>query len=348
MPGFNSYDDIIYKVSVLGKRLGWNFNKTGPTMQGVNGTWHTLAYGVGSPGAISDPAGTPGAVCDNLSGSMNWDAKNPDLKFLLSFGATSTQTCNLMLFDRLWGVGALSSASTGNKTVNSGALSRYGGASKNVSAATYPASPIQITTSASHGFFTGDVVTIASVGGNTNANGTWVVTYVDGTNFTLNGSTGNSAYTSGGTAIRVANDIQAWLEVTTASTTTQAVCSMNSYTNQAGVAGRAGGNLTWPAAATVVRAMLGPMPLQAGDTGVRSIEAGINFGTANTAGVFNAVLLKPLCYLPLIANQWNERDVMIQIPALPQIFDAASLGVMIQNTGTTAAVVTGEVRLAYG
>lgn len=61
------------------------------------------------------------------------------------------------------------------------------------------ASPIVITTTAAHGFNSGDTAVVASVGGNTAANGTWIVTYLSPTTFSLNGSTGNSAYTSGGT-----------------------------------------------------------------------------------------------------------------------------------------------------
>jgi hypothetical protein len=59
------------------------------------------------------------------------------------------------------------------------------------------ASPISIT-SAAHGLQTGNVVTITGVGGNTAANGTFVITKTGDNTFTLNGSTGNSAYTSGG------------------------------------------------------------------------------------------------------------------------------------------------------
>jgi hypothetical protein len=60
------------------------------------------------------------------------------------------------------------------------------------------ASPISITSNG-HARITGDQVQITGVLGNTAANGTWTVT-VTGTNtFTLNGSTGNGAYTSGGT-----------------------------------------------------------------------------------------------------------------------------------------------------
>ncbi len=60
------------------------------------------------------------------------------------------------------------------------------------------ASPIVIT-AAAHAVTTGQSVTVASVGGNTAANGTFIATYVSSTQFSLNGSTGNGAYTSGGT-----------------------------------------------------------------------------------------------------------------------------------------------------
>jgi hypothetical protein len=63
------------------------------------------------------------------------------------------------------------------------------------------ASPIVVTTAA-HGFSTGDVVTIASVGGNTAANGTFRVTVVSSTTFSLQGSVGNGTYTSGGTVAK--------------------------------------------------------------------------------------------------------------------------------------------------
>ena len=63
------------------------------------------------------------------------------------------------------------------------------------------ASPIVITTAA-NSLATGDVVTIASVGGNTAANGTFRVTVLSSTTFALQGSTGNGAYTSGGTVAK--------------------------------------------------------------------------------------------------------------------------------------------------
>lgn len=65
------------------------------------------------------------------------------------------------------------------------------------------ASPIVITTSTSHLFATGDTVVVDSVGGNTAANGEWLITVTGPSTFELDGSTGNGSYTSGGTAADV-------------------------------------------------------------------------------------------------------------------------------------------------
>jgi hypothetical protein len=66
------------------------------------------------------------------------------------------------------------------------------------------ASPIAITTSTAHGLATGERVAITGVQGNTAANTTatrpsWTITRTGATTFTLDTSTGNGAYTGGGT-----------------------------------------------------------------------------------------------------------------------------------------------------
>ncbi len=59
--------------------------------------------------------------------------------------------------------------------------------------------PIVVATAVPHGLVTGQTnVTIAGVVGNTAANGTWTITVVDSTHFSLNTSVGNGAYVSGG------------------------------------------------------------------------------------------------------------------------------------------------------
>jgi hypothetical protein len=60
------------------------------------------------------------------------------------------------------------------------------------------ASPIVIQTSAAHGLSTGQGVYLVDVLGNIGANGAHAITVVDATHFSLNGSSGTGAYTSGG------------------------------------------------------------------------------------------------------------------------------------------------------
>ena len=61
------------------------------------------------------------------------------------------------------------------------------------------ATPIVIGCTAAHNFTTGQAVYVSGVGGNTAANGIWVVTFVGTTSFSLDGSVGNGVYTAGGT-----------------------------------------------------------------------------------------------------------------------------------------------------
>jgi hypothetical protein len=70
-------------------------------------------------------------------------------------------------------------------------------ASLGITAATN-ANPIVITTASAHGLSTGNDVIISGALGNTAANGTWPITYVSNTKFSIPVA-GNGTYTSGGT-----------------------------------------------------------------------------------------------------------------------------------------------------
>ena len=88
--------------------------------------------------------------------------------------------------------------SLGNGTWTSVTSSTQANTTSAITGATN-ATPIAITVT-NHGWSTGDVVSINSVGGNTAANGTWIITSTGTNTFTLDGSVGNGTYTSGGTA----------------------------------------------------------------------------------------------------------------------------------------------------
>jgi hypothetical protein len=68
------------------------------------------------------------------------------------------------------------------------------------------ATPIVLTVASGHGLSVGDLIGVASVGGNTAPNGkVWRVSATAATTVTLEGSVGNGAYTSGGTWYKVPN-----------------------------------------------------------------------------------------------------------------------------------------------
>ncbi len=63
--------------------------------------------------------------------------------------------------------------------------------------------PITITTTASHGYTTGQTVRCLYINGNTAANTTATITVLSSTQFQLDGTVGNGAYTSGGICINI-------------------------------------------------------------------------------------------------------------------------------------------------
>jgi|SRR6266850_754083 len=69
---------------------------------------------------------------------------------------------------------------------------------RTITGAVTSAGLIKITTSVAHLFSTSNVVTVQNVGGVPAANGTWVITVVDATHFTLDFSVFSGVYTSGG------------------------------------------------------------------------------------------------------------------------------------------------------
>lgn len=138
--------------------------------------------------------------------------------------------------------------------------------------------------------------------------------------------------------------VESWLEITTATTTSATVLSQ-SFNDETGVQ-RTGAALTFPAAATVVTTML-KLPLVAPAKGVQGVSS-INIATPPAAGVANLYLQRPLATIPLRANVWNERDLVLQLAALPRVFDGASLCLQYLASATTATNFWGTVRLAYG
>jgi len=91
------------------------------------------------------------------------------------------------------------SITSGNLRIQGTNEAFAGGTGSVTGAANNGSGLVRITTGAAHGLSTDDYVTIASVGGTTEANGNRKITVVTSTTFDLVGTTYANAYTSGGT-----------------------------------------------------------------------------------------------------------------------------------------------------
>lgn len=85
-------------------------------------------------------------------------------------------------------------------------------------------------------------------------------------------------------------------------TATTLTCS---YTNQAGTAGRTSKPIVFGGASANTAGVLLIVPLQDGDTGVRSVESITVAATTGTAGNFGVWLFKPLALLPSFGTEKN-------------------------------------------
>lgn len=155
-----------------------------------------------------------------------------------------------------------------------------------------------------------------------------------------------SRYTSG-------DGVMAALEIYTAvgATAQTATCS---YTNQAGTAGRTSKPVAFGATGNNAAGRFILLPLQDGDTGVRSVESVLLSGSTVTAGNFGVTLFKPIRQFSNAAGQ-NQG---IQTPYydailggggnLPEIIDTACLGLIVSVNATGVGVICNEYRLIEG
>lgn len=134
-----------------------------------------------------------------------------------------------------------------------------------------------------------------------------------------------------------------------------------SYTNQAGTTGRTNPVTVACTASAIVPHIVhsgtaannyGPfLPLASGDSGIQqvaSVQLSAASGTASTAAL---VLVKPLAQITIgVASLMTEKDLLNQIPSLPQIVDGACLGWILGAGAATAASTTfsGQTEFVWG
>ena len=120
------------------------------------------------------------------------------------------------------------------------------------------------------------------------------------------------------------------------------------YVNQDGVAGRVtktavmgtqvtNGTILHSQQAGTAYVNNGPfLTLQAGDTGVRSVQS-VTIGGVGDVGLFALVLVKPLATFSLFGNNSaTEVDYLTDMAALPQIMDDAYLNFIVMPNATLA------------
>jgi len=134
------------------------------------------------------------------------------------------------------------------------------------------------------------------------------------------------------------------IEVSTATSNAGAIANTTmSYTNSAGVPGRIG-TLSFPA--TAAAQTFTPFLLDAGDTGVQSIQ-NVTLGTSYVAGVIHLVAYRNIARVGItVGNAQNARDAGCGL--LPRLYDDSVPFLMWLCISVTAGNPTGIVQFTQG
>lgn len=386
--GFTSMDDFINQVTVNAKYLRVdNAKLTAPVH--TAGGWHLLAGLAGSPNATTFPSAQDLVMqqCTELGGDSAsaslFGIRNGGIpggtatKHLTNIGASIVAAAGapwqLKLVDILayYRLSTTNVTGTGSRTLinsntftassSSGLLLTYTNDFNTFSKVRFTT-----TTTLPTGLSAGVDYWIVRVSATTcrvatslaNAIAGSVIAYTDAGTGTHTMTMQMPRYTDGVGA-------EAMFVVQTQPTGGGPTLSATSYTNTAGTAGRAiQGSVTFGATADAYATRVihsgnaagryGPfLPKQGGDTGIKSFESFTwSAGTAYTGtGVVALVICRPLADIHIPATGvWSERDLMNQLPSLPQIQDGACLAWMLFGTGatTTASPVTSVLDFTWG
>ncbi len=90
------------------------------------------------------------------------------------------------------------------------------------------------------------------------------------------------------------------------------------------------------------------LPLPTGNLGVKKINSYTL--ASGTTGTVAFIIVKPLFTIPILqANVASERDLVMQLPSMPQVIDGACLGWLVQVGGamTTNQTFAGNLVMGY-
>ena len=371
--GWNSQDDLINQITANGKYTRRDNAKiTSPAH--TAGGWHALFGGAGYPNATTFPGATDlvFTACSELGGDAAaatllgiQHGGNPGgsaTKHILSVGANlvaaagapwQAKLVDLQAYYRLSGTNV---TGTGSRTcINSNTVTASSSSGLLLTYTndfnTYSKVRFTTTTTLPTGLSLNTDYWTVRVSATTCRVATSLANAIAGTVI---------AYTDAGTGTHTMTmqmpryqdgvGCEAFFVVQTAPTAGGPNLSASSYTNPAGTASRAfQGSPTMGAAADAYATRIlhsgnaagryGPfLPRQGGDTGIKSIESFTwSGGTAYTgSGVVALCIARPLLDLAIpVSGMWSERDLVNQLPSLPQVMDGACLGWLLYSTGAT-------------
>lgn len=381
--GFTSQDDLINQISVNGKYRRVDMFKTTAPVHTAGG-WHCLVGLGGFPNAGTFP-GTDllWAACNETTGDgtvvvgpPHGGAVESATKHILNVGASLVAAAGapwqakLVDLQGYYRLSTTNVTGTGSRTLinsntftassSSGLLLTYTNDFKDLTKVRFTT-----TTTLPTGLSAGTDYWLVRVSATTARVATSLANAIAGTVI---------AYTDAGTGthtltiqMRYPDGVgcEAFFVSQTAPTGGGPNLSASSYTNTAGTAGRAfQGSPTMGAAADAYATRIlhsgnatgrygAFLPKQAGDTGIKSIESFTwSGGTAYTGtGVVALCIARPLLDIALpVTGMWSERDLVNQLPSMPQVLDGACLAWLLFGTGatTTASPFTAALDFGWG
>lgn len=139
--------------------------------------------------------------------------------------------------------------------------------------------------------------------------------------------------------------VQCAVEVYTALGATPRTLTVT-YTNSDGTAGRTG-TISIPASPQA-QSFIIPMSLQSGDKGVQSVQSVQLSGSTGTAGNFGITLFYPIALIAFNANDYKERDMVLQLSNLPTLQSNSCLAIAALATTTSLGQIMGTLKTVQG
>lgn len=116
------------------------------------------------------------------------------------------------------------------------------------------------------------------------------------------------------------------------------------YTNSGGTAARS--SISAAIGASSPAGSFYPLPLQAGDEGVRSVES-IQLSASMVSGTYHLVLYRVLAQVPILAAGLGEVQDYLRT-GLPRLYDNTVPMLLYFPAGTTAPLVSGQMQVVQG